>query len=344
MNTKVTVQDIADALNLSRTTVSKVLNHSPAVSDATRAIVLGKAKELGYHAWNQPKAAPVEKVSTSDVSHFALVMHAISGGIHMGSVVLPSMDQKLRQAGVSLITCTVSDGDLQTMQLPPILSYSQTKAIVCLEMYHPEYSRLVCTLGKPVLFIDACTDFYRMGLDADLLLMENRYSVNEMLTSVIRRNKVRTMGFLGSIDHRLSFRERYEAFLLTAVQQQVETAPYCIMGEDSCCANPDWVQMRLEQLPRLPQLFFCANDYLAEVLIHSLEAMGKRVPEDVMVCGFDGQPSISKPQCQLTTVATPSDQLGASAASILLRKLSYKDDSNSTTYLKTRILYRKTTI
>ncbi len=344
MNTKVTVQDIADALNLSRTTVSKVLNHSPAVSDATRATVLSKARELGYHTWNQPKAVPAESAPTSDVSHFALVMHAIPGGIHMGTVVIPSMDQKLRQAGFSLITCTVSDDDFQTMQLPPILSHSQTKAIVCLEMFHPEYSRLLCTLGKPVLFIDACTDFYRMGLDADLLLMENRYSVNEMLTAVIRKNEVRTMGFLGDIDHCISFRERYEAFLLTAVQQQVETAPYCITGEDSCCANPDWVQMCLEQMPRLPQLFFCANDYLAEVLIHGLEAMGKRVPEDVMVCGFDGLPSISKPQCQLTTVATPSDQLGAGAASILLRKLSHKDDSSSATYLKTRVLYRKTTI
>ena len=43
MPTKVTIQDIADSLGLSRTTVSKVLNHSPAVSDVTRALVLDKA-------------------------------------------------------------------------------------------------------------------------------------------------------------------------------------------------------------------------------------------------------------------------------------------------------------
>ena len=45
MATKVTIQDIADSLGLSRTTVSKVLNHSPAVSDATRTMVLEKARE-----------------------------------------------------------------------------------------------------------------------------------------------------------------------------------------------------------------------------------------------------------------------------------------------------------
>jgi len=43
---KILVQDIADALNLSRTTVSKVLNNSGSVSPQTRERVLHKAAEL----------------------------------------------------------------------------------------------------------------------------------------------------------------------------------------------------------------------------------------------------------------------------------------------------------
>ncbi len=342
MNTKVTVQDIADALKLSRTTVSKVLNHSPAVSDATRAIVLDKARELGYHAWNQPKAALQEQASASNVNHFALVMHAIPGGNHMGTVVIPSMDQKLRQAGYSLITCAVSDNEYQAMLLPPILSHSQTKAIVCLEMFHPEYSKLLCSLGKPVLFIDACADFYRQGLGGDLLLMENRYSVNEMLTSVIKNHDVHTMGFVGDADHCISFRERYEAFQLTAAQQRIQTDGYCIIEDDAMYGNIQWLKSRLGQMEALPELFFCANDFLATALIQALEDMGKRVPRDVLACGFDGMPSISWPLNQLTTVVTPMNQLGTYAANILLRKLSHTEPSGSTTYLKTSLLFRET--
>lgn len=342
MNTKVTVQDIADALKLSRTTVSKVLNHSPAVSDNTRAIVLDKAKELGYHAWNQPKAAPSEKTDASDINHFALVMHAIPGGNHMGTVVIPSMDQELRQAGFSLITCAVSDEEYQTMQLPPILSYSQTKAIVCLEMFHPEYSKLLCSLGKPVLFIDACADFYRQGIDGDLLLMENRYSVRQMLTAVIKKHKVTTMGFVGDADHCISFRERYEAFQLAAAQQHIQTDAYCVIEDDAMYGNIQWLRGKLEQMEQLPELFFCANDFLATALVQALEDMGKRVPRDALVCGFDGMPAISWPLNQLTTVVTPTDQLGTYAANILLRKLSHTEPSGSTTYLKTSLLFRET--
>lgn len=342
MNTKVTVQDIADALKLSRTTVSKVLNHSPAVSDATRAIVLDKARELGYHTWNQPKAALPEKAPASDVNHFALVMHAIPGGNHMGTVVIPSMDQKLRQAGFSMITCAVSDEEYQSMQLPPILSYSQTKAIVCLEMFHPEYSKLLCSLGKPVLFIDACADFFRQGIEGDLLLMENRYSVNEMLTTVIQNHQIKTMGFVGDADHCISFRERYEAFLLTAAQQHIRTEDYCVIDDDAMYGNIQWLKSRLEQMASLPELFFCANDFLATALVQALEEMGKRVPRDVLVCGFDGMPTISWPLNQLTTVVTPMDQLGTYAANILLRKLSHTEPFGSTTYLKTSLLFRET--
>ena len=106
MSTKVTIQDIADALGLSRTTVSKVMNHSPAVSEATRALVLDKAKELNYRAL--PQLAPALAPTEPDQNYFALVMHAIPGGIHMGTAVIPGLDQQLRQAGFSLIACAIT--------------------------------------------------------------------------------------------------------------------------------------------------------------------------------------------------------------------------------------------
>ena len=48
MEKKVTIQDIADALNLSRNTVSKAINNSDGLADATRTMILEKAVEMGY--------------------------------------------------------------------------------------------------------------------------------------------------------------------------------------------------------------------------------------------------------------------------------------------------------
>ena len=48
MNKKVTIQDIADALGINRNTVSKAINNSEGLADATSKKILQKAIEMGY--------------------------------------------------------------------------------------------------------------------------------------------------------------------------------------------------------------------------------------------------------------------------------------------------------
>ncbi len=337
MSTKVTIQDIADSLGLSRTTVSKVLNHSPAVSDATRTLVLEKAKELNYRVF--PQAAPAPASAEPEMNYFALVMHAVPCGIHMGTAVIAGLDQQLRQAGYSLITCTISNEEYQELTLPPILRSSSIKAIVCIELFHPEYSRLLASLGKPTIFIDACVGFQEMKLNANMLLMDSRNSVSRMLSTLIRNHKITSMGFIGDADHCISFRERYEAFLMAGNQFGVDTS-WRILDADHNFADPSWLATRLAGVEQFPRLIFCANDFLASQLMYTLESMGKRIPEDVMVCGFDGIFSIDSILSRLTTIAAPAAQIGASAATILLHRLAFPSMLHASTYLLTDVIFR----
>lgn len=338
MSTKVTIQDIADALGLSRTTVSKVMNHSPAVSEATRALVLDKAKELNYRVLPQltPALAPTEP----NQNYFALVMHTIPGGIHMGTAVIPGLDQQLRQAGFSLITCAITAEEYRDLTLPPILRSPSIKAIVCMELFHPEYSRMLASLDKPIAFIDACVGFTDLGLNANLLLMDSRNSCRQMLTSLVRNHNLTSIGFVGDANHCISFRERYEAFLMVGNECGVDTS-YRLLDNDLYYAEAEWLSKRLPKMGPLPQLIFCANDFLASQIMYALESMGKRVPEDVMICGFDGIYSVPPTLSRLTTISTPANQLGSLAATILLHKLASPSEINSSTYLHTKIIYRE---
>lgn len=338
MSTKVTIQDIADALGLSRTTVSKVINHSPAVSDATRALVLDKAKELNYRVL--PQSTPAPTPTEPEQNYFALVMHAIPGGIHMGTAVIPGLDQQLRQAGYSLITCAITAEEYRDLTLPPILRSPSIKAIVCMELFHPEYSCLLASLGKPIAFIDACVGFAELGLNANLLLMDSRNTCRQMLTSLIRNHNLTSIGFVGDANHCISFRERYEAFLMVGKECGVDTS-YRLLDNDLYYAEAEWLAKRLPEMGPLPQLIFCANDFLASQTMYVLESMGKRVPEDVMICGFDGIYSVPPTLSRLTTISTPANQLGALAATTLLHKLAFPSEINSSTYLHTKIIYRE---
>lgn len=339
MPTKVTIQDIADSLGLSRTTVSKVLNHSTAVSEATRTLVLNKARELNYRMLPTTPRTPAPVAAEQEMNYFALVMRTVPSSFHMGTAVIFSLDQKMRQAGYSMITCAITNEEYKTMTLPHILTSPQIKAIVCIELFSPEYSQLLSSLGKPMIFIDACVGFQSMGLNADLLLMDSRNSVNRMLNTLIHNHKISTMGFVGDVDHCTSFRERYEAFLLSAKEHGVDTS-LSILDDDCHYSEPDWLSKRLAKMKNLPRLFFCANDYLAGQVMYTLESMGKRIPEDVMVCGFDGQPTMEYVFSRMTTVITPSEQIGAYAATLLLHKLQFGSSTNVSSYVNTKIVFR----
>ena len=53
MANRVTIQDIADALGVSRNTVSKAINNTGILADATREKILKKAAEMGYKQFTQ---------------------------------------------------------------------------------------------------------------------------------------------------------------------------------------------------------------------------------------------------------------------------------------------------
>lgn len=339
MKNKTTIQDIADSLNLSRATVSKVVNNSPGVSDDTRQAVLSKMQELNYKnaeriLSNRSRPAP------NKPRNFAFLMHTLPGDLHVGSTIMTRLEQEIRKEGYSLTIHTITDEDYVRGELPPNLYIDQTVACVCLELFHSEYSRLLCSLGLPVLFVDAPADFHNLNLKCDLLMMENRSSVYRMLSALCERHPVKTMGFFGDADHCLSFRERFEGFKLAAQDHHVETAGYQIIDQDLFYWNPDWITASLQKLEKLPDLFFCANDVLAQNLILCLEKLGLRVPEDVLVCGFDGIPTTNPIISSLTTIRTPSQTLGIVAAQILMQRIQNPSPIPTSTYLHTDILFR----
>jgi DNA-binding LacI/PurR family transcriptional regulator len=71
-----------------------------------------------------------------------------------------------------------------------------------------------------------------------------------------------------------------------------------------------------------PTALFCSNDLLATSVIATLQQLGKRVPGDISVCGFDGMAFAAMLVPPLTTVHQPSRDIGAHACAYLLARLA----------------------
>src|SRR5579872_5320127 len=74
----------------------------------------------------------------------------------------------------------------------------------------------------------------------------------------------------------------------------------------------------LMRLAEPPTAIFCANDLMAVGCIEALKEMGRRVPEDVAVVGYDDREIAQFTHPPLTTVLLPHYEMGAEAAAYLI--------------------------
>ena len=71
-----------------------------------------------------------------------------------------------------------------------------------------------------------------------------------------------------------------------------------------------------------PDAIIAVNDYIASLLLKTLKAIGKRVPEDVLLAGVNGDPVAEEAIPPLTTVVQPCHEIGVTAVSLMFERLS----------------------
>lgn len=339
MGKRITIQDIADALGLSRNTVSKALNNTGVLADETRQKILHKAEELGYRRFVYlPQSSPTE---ASEIKELALITQNMPYGSHFGTYALNTFQEKISQNNCRLSMYPVRDTEISSLQLPIGFDRDQTAGILCLELFDSSYIAMLDQLNLPLLFIDTASDVDLTRTNADFLLMENTLSVYRLTDSLIQKGCTR-LAFAGDPNHCRSFLERHQGFL-SALHANGLTPCNTLFTGKTVFSNADSLGEAISQMIQLPEAFVCANDFVAIDLIRALRKRGFRVPEDVMITGFDNSAESRIIDPHLTTVDIPSSQMGYLAADLLLSRIKEPDTPYRIMHVRTSIKYRAST-
>ena len=342
---KVTIQDIADALGISRNTVSKAINNSGGLADATRERILQKAVEMGYKHFSYVAAQAASffdypGAPPEPMGEIALFTANFFDQHHFAVLMLDRFKQELTQLGYTLNTYFISQENLVQGTLPATFNREQVSGIICIEMFDRAYSEMICGLEVPVLFVDGPHKRGGYSLPADQLYMDNTTAVTELVNDMLRKGK-RNIGFIGEYEHCQSFFERYTAFrcAMLLAGAPVEEA-YCIKINST---RPDALESALCALPSLPDLFICANDFIARDVMHILRKMGKSVPGDVLLCGFDDAPVSRILSPALTTVHIHTQIMAFTAVNLLISRIQEPELDYRTVYTQADLIYRDST-
>jgi len=341
---RVTLQDIADELGISRNTVSKAINNSDGIAASTRDKILQKAVEMGYKQFSYVNsilgadAAASAPASQQYQGEIALLTAAFLTQSHFASTMLDKFQREISQAGFTMNTHRITKENLSTMTLPYTFRKDLVKAVICIEMFNYEYGKMICELDVPVLFVDGPVKRDGSYLPADHLFMDNTTEITRFVNDMLAAGKKR-IGFIGNYNHCQSFYERYAAFRMAMLMADVPVDERFVY----CTNRVDEIIESIAGLEQLPDVFICANDFLAGDLIRNLFTIGKSVPEDVLVLGFDNSPESRIYRPALSTVHVHTQVMAISAMQLLISRRHEPSLDFRTVHTETELIYREST-
>lgn len=350
---RVTIQDIADALGISRNTVSKAINNTGILADSTRERVLKKAAEMGYKQFSylniSENTIEARLPLTKNSGEIALFVTGFLGDSHFAPVMLDKFQKETSQLGYSFSMHRVLEKDIDKLSLPLSFDREKTVGIICCEMFDYPYCQMLCSLDIPVLFVDSPVIGQGNPLKADRLYMDNQTEIFSFVREMAGRKKT-NIGFIGEYMHCQSFYERFMACRNAIYLNKLPfTEEYFLLENKAGVKRPssqdyqEYLTGHLKTLTRLPDVFICANDFVAMDALTALRTLGFDVPRDTFLCGFDDSPDSKLIRPALTTIHIHSQIMGISAVQLLLSRIQEPSLNYRAVYTETNLILRAST-
>lgn len=326
-----TIQDIADKLGISKSTVSKALNDAPDISEALRKQVLETAVALDYTKLRRYKKLvkkiciliEKENIEYEEPHHFAYD-------------IIIGFRQLAEPAGFEVETVAV-DTALQKSKNYDVFMLEHDYVgsfVIGFSLNDPWIKDFKSSHTPAVLFDNyvtgnAATAY--VGIDND----EGMELALTHLTNLGHRNIAYLSGSLGSYVLQM----RHASFLRAMHRHGLRTA----FANTGCSYHI--FECTEKYLPKFLEVgmtaVICSHDNIALAAIVKCQQLGYKVPEDISIIGFDDLPASAYASPPLTTVKQDRVELGKSGFFALSSLLS--DIPISTFLLHAKLIKRKST-
>jgi len=323
------IKDVSRHAGVSTATVSRAFSDPERLSKKTLAKVNASAKALNY----RPNF--LAKTFRSKRSNTILVMVPDLGNVFF-TRVLSGIEQTTSEAGYSLLVIDTKDdlgresegiGMIVSRRVDGVLQLGKTP----IETLTSEDDMDTIPF---VHAIEATDD-----TDAPSVTLDNVLASSKITRHLIGHGHQR-FGIIGGPKDSQITRDRLDGVLLALDNENIEHSSSQTIFTNFNMASGQLACAKLfENDPDLTALI-CMSDDLAIGAIKQLKSIGKLVPDDVSVVGFDDVAYSGFFDPALTTVAQPAELLGAEAARMLLDKLSGSSEQNFRKVLQADIVVR----
>jgi LacI family transcriptional regulator len=306
----VTLTDVARRAGVSVATASKALNARDEVAPETRRRVLAAADELSF----QPNVLARGLIS-GRTRTIGLLTDELAGRFSIP--ILLGVENALGSEQMSVLLCDARGDAIRRRHYIRTLLARQVDGFIILGDSNDVRPSLTGDIPVPVVYVygesDDPNDLSLLADDADGARL-----ATEHLVSLGRRNIAHVTGpetYRAARDRVASLRKVLDGAGLSLVGGEP------LYGEWSQRWGRHAARMLLSSYPEIDAIF-CGNDQIATGVANTLRDLGRRVPDDVSIVGYDNWHEFAS-DCQppLTTVDLNLQQLGETAVKHLFAAL-----------------------
>ena len=333
---EITIYDIAKALNISPSTVSRGLKNHPHIRKETKKSIIAKAREMGYQ---QNKFA--SNLRQKHTNTIGVVVPKLDS--YFMATVISGIEKITAQNGYGLIISQSQESWKKEISCISTLFNSRVDGLLvslAFDTKNLEHFNILLNKDIPVVFFDRVTD-----CNGCISIVIDNYKAGYEATSHLIEQGCKRIVHIGGNLLRNVYSERFRGYKQALTDNKIEFEQNLIVICDmSGQASTDAAKKILKMLPR-PDGIFTSNDTTAVATMVELERAGVIIPDEIAVVGFNNDPISQVIRPNLTTVDYPARQIGEIAATSLINKLKNSESANfSTIILKHDLICRQSSL
>jgi DNA-binding LacI/PurR family transcriptional regulator len=308
IKTRSTSFDVAALAGVSQSAVSRTFNPGSSIAEATRQRVMEAARKLNY----VPNSI-ASSLTTKRTNIVALILGNMANPFYVH--VLHAFSKRLQEMGRQVLTFTVESGGDSDEAIMRVLQYQIDGVILTAAQLSTRMTSICHERGIPIVLFNR----YIPGSDASGVRCDN-VAGGRLLAEAFLAAGARSFAMISGDPKGTTSQDRVRGFVERLLEGgiprgNIEQAEGYSSYEGAARAALELFSNRTR--PR-PDALFGINDIMAMGAMDALRhRLGIKIPDELMVGGFDDIPEARRLPYRITTVQQPIDQMVEEALSIL---------------------------
>ena len=331
---QITIKDIARALNISPSTVSRALKNHPDISQDTKDLVNKYAKDFNYKPNTLALSLRMSKNNTIGVIIPEIVHYFFSS-------ILSGIEQIANAEGYNVIICQSDENyEKEVRNTKALVATRVSGVLASLAKHTTNYDHFQDIIDSdiPLVFFDRIC----IGLNTDRVVVDD-YAGAFAAVEYLIQTGCKRIAFYSSPFHLEISKNRKNGYMdaLRKYNLPVDDSliRVCDTREEAIIITPEILDR-----PNRPDGFFAINDHCAAGILYATKLAKLKVPKDVAIMGFSDGELAKACDPMLSTVEQHGFEIGKHAAKLLIDKINGETQGQySNKIVKTNLIIRGTT-